>query len=94
MQQKIKKIATQILEKEAADRTKVVKVGITLDKNSVALLKKTIRQISGFSNFVGNVVPVMNLNILINQETTNDRKFKADLKAKLSRLRNVRFEVV
>jgi hypothetical protein len=91
---KIKKIATKIIEKEAIDRTRPIKLGIILDKNSSKKLEENIRQILGFNNFVGKFIPIITLNLLINSEATTDRKFKTDLSNKINKITNLRFKVL
>ncbi len=94
MQEQVKKIANQIL-KESADRTRKIKVNIILDRASSTIFQKTIRSIPGFSNFVGTKPNTsIAIEVLMNMETTNERTFKNELKRRLSRLRNMRFEVL
>lgn len=93
MKKQIEKIANEIL-KEAVDKTRKTKIKVSLDRQSSALVQKTIRSIPGFSNFPGPFSASINLDVIINLETTNERTFKNDLEKKLSRLRNLRFEII
>jgi hypothetical protein len=67
---------------------------VSLDRPSSLLFQKTIRSVPGFANFVGKPNTAIVLDILMNMETTNERTFKNELKRKLSRLRNMKFEIL
>ncbi|MDD5650083.1 MAG: hypothetical protein PHF86_06670 [Candidatus Nanoarchaeia archaeon] len=93
MKKQVQKIANEIL-KEAADRTRKIRINVVLDRPSSLLFQKTIRAAPGFSNFVGRPNISIVLDILMNMEVTNERTLKNELKRRLSRLRNMRFEVL
>jgi len=91
MKNNVLKVAEKIVK--AVDRTKQVSVKVDLDRNSIRLLKKEIRSVLGFSNFASDISATFDFDIIINLETTNDRKFKTDLSSRLSRIRNIKLDV-
>jgi len=80
--------------KELLDRTRTIKVGLSLDRNSEDILVKKIREVPGFSKLVSGITPIFTFEVVVNLEATSDRKFKADLKSALSRIKNFVLKVI